>query len=305
MNTQDILKIASQYLSNLSGHTFDLLDISKPISSDAAVNLAKVISKLSPLLGNLIEFNSVEFLNKQEVFQRFGEWRRQDPGFPDTVFISDIQPTPGLEIKAWFPLATEITARFKDSQNHFQFDQTYVALLAWLPELVIYGKPRILDVCVVSAYSIAKVRDNHYHNPPDYLILEPEDTTQRTANLQQTNTNGYKFQGTDEEFFEAEEIVDSWGNDGRSYKPTREYQELLRELTRRFKYRLDTNFAKMDRIVHPEIENFKALVYGTEFCGMKIGQWNKLLASRRDQQIKVALKNHLEITEENIDELLD
>jgi len=206
MNTQDILKIASQYLSNLSGHTFDLLDISKPISSDAAVNLAKVISKLSPLLGNLIEFNSVEFLNKQEVFQRFGEWRRQDPGFPDTVFISDIQPTPGLEIKAWFPLATEITARFKDSQNHFQFDQTYVALLAWLPELVIYGKPRILDVCVVSAYSIAKVRDNHYHNPPDYLILEPEDTTQRTANLQQTNTNGYKFQGTDEEFFEAEEI---------------------------------------------------------------------------------------------------
>lgn len=61
----------------------------------------------------------------------------------------------------------------------------------------------------------------------------------------------------------------------------------------------------MDRIVHPEIENFKALVYGTEFCGMKIGQWNKLLASRRDQQIKVALKNHLEITEENIDELLD
>lgn len=68
MNTQDVIRVASQYLANLSGHTFDLLDISKPISADSAVNLARVISKLSPLLENLIEFNSVEFLNDQEVF---------------------------------------------------------------------------------------------------------------------------------------------------------------------------------------------------------------------------------------------
>lgn len=305
MNTQDVIELATQYLADLSGHTFDLLDISKPISPDAAVNLAKVISKLSPLLGNLIEFNTIEFLNKKEIFSPFGEWKRQDPGFPDTIFIGSIQPTPGLEIKAWFPLATEITARFKDSQNHFQFDQTYVALLAWLPEAVIYGKPKILDVCVVSGYSVAKARDDHYHTPPDYLVLEPEDTTQRTPNLQQTNTSGYKFQGTYEEFLEAKSIVDSWGNDGRSYKPTQEYQKLLRQLTTGFKYRLDTNFAKMDRIVHPGIEDFKKRVYKTEFSGMEIGQWNRLLASRRDELIKSALRRHLEIKEESIDELLD
>ncbi|NEP60460.1 MAG: hypothetical protein F6K31_26235, partial [Symploca sp. SIO2G7] len=41
----------------------------------------------------------------------------------------------------------------------------------------------------------------------------------------------YKFQGTDEEFLEAEEIVNFWGNEGRIYRPTQEYQELLRELT--------------------------------------------------------------------------
>jgi len=305
MNTKDIIRLASQYLDDLSGHSFDLLDVSKPISSNAAVNLAKVISKLSPLLGNLIEFNTVEFLNKKEVFAPFGVWKRQDPGFPDTIFIGNIQPTPGLEIKAWFPLSTEITARFKDSQKFFQCDQTYIALIAWLPESVIYGKPRILNVCVVSGHSVAKARDEHYHKPPDYLVLEPEDTTQRTANLQQTNTNGYKFQGTQEEFFKAEEIVQSWGDDGRNYKPTPEYQELLRELITRFKYRLDTNFAKMDRIVHPDIENFKKLVYGTEFCGMKIGQWKKLLTSRRDEQIKAALQRYLGVTEENVDELLD
>ncbi|WP_223269870.1 hypothetical protein [Nostoc sp. 'Peltigera membranacea cyanobiont' 213] len=65
MNTQDVIRLASQYLDNLSGHIFDVLDISKPVTVDAALNLAKVISKLSPLLGNLIEFNTVEFLNKQ------------------------------------------------------------------------------------------------------------------------------------------------------------------------------------------------------------------------------------------------
>jgi hypothetical protein len=305
MNTEDVISLASQYLDDLSGHRFDLLDIARPISVAAAVNLAKVISKLSPLLGNLIEFNTVEFLNKQEIFAPFGEWKRQDPGFPDTVFMGSIQPTPGLEIKAWFPLATEITARFKDSQNHFRFDQTYVSLIAWLPEAVIYGKPKILDVCVVSGFSVAKARDDHYHNPPDYLVLEPEDTTQRTANLQQTNTNGYKFQGTDEELFQAQEIVNSWGNDGRIYQPTQEYQMLLRELITRFKYRLDTNFAKMDRIVHPGIEDFKKRVYQTHFSGMKVGQWNRLLASRREELIKSALREHLGIKEGNIDELLD
>lgn len=152
---------------------------------------------------------------------------------------------------------------------------------------------------------MAKARDDHYHNPPDYLVLEPEDTTQRRANLQQTNTNGYKFQGTDEELFQAEEIVNSWGNDGRLYKPTQEYQMLLRELITRFKYRLDTNFAKMDRILHPGIEDFKKRVYQTHFSGMKVGQWNRLLASRREELIKSALREHLGIKEGNIDELLD
>ncbi|BCL38022.1 hypothetical protein [Nostoc sp. MS1] len=305
MNTADVIRLASEYLVNLSGHTFDVLDVSKPVTVNAAVNLAKVISKLSPLLGNLIEFNTVEFLNKQDDFAEFGTWQRQDPGFPDAIFVGNVQPTPGLEIKAWFPLATEITARFKDSQNHFQFDQTHVAILAWLPEKIIYGKPRILDVCVVSGLSVALARDTHYHNPPDYLVLEPEDTTQRTANLQQTNTSGYKFQGSASEFLEAQKIVESWGAESKIYKPTREYQHLLRELLIRYKYRLDTNFAKIDRIVHPGIEQFKKRVYNVKVCGMSVGQWNKILSSRREDTITKSLQEYLEIREESINELLD
>lgn len=138
-----------------------------------------------------------------------------------------------------------------------------------------------------------------------YLVLEPEDTTQRTANLQQTNTSGYKFQGSVEELLEAQKIVDSWGIEGKIYKPTREYQHLLRELLIRYKYRLDTNFAKMDRIVHPGIEQFKQRVYNIEVSSITFGQWNRLLSSRREDNIIKSLQDYLEIREESIDELLD
>ena len=124
MNTQEVISLAKDYLRGLAGHEFDVLEVAKPVSPEAAVNLAKIISKLSPLVGNLIEFNTCEYLNDQEGFAAFGRWQRQDPGFPDTIFAGAVTPTPGFEIKAWFPLATEITARFKDSQNHLLQDQT-------------------------------------------------------------------------------------------------------------------------------------------------------------------------------------
>jgi hypothetical protein len=298
MNTQQVISLARDYLGGLAGHEFDVLEVAKPVSPDAAVNLAKIISKLSPLVGNLIEFNTCEYLNDQEGFADFGRWQRQDPGFPDTIFSGAVSPTPGFEIKAWFPLATEITARFKDSQNHFAYDQTYVAMLAWLPEYLIFGKPKIIDIVVVSGASVAKARDDHYHNPPDYLVLEPEDTAARTSNLQQTNTNGYKFQGTPEQFREAQALVASWGTGGNMYLPTPVYQERLRELIARFPYRLDTNFAKMDRIVHAEIEAFKNRVHGTRFHGMTIGEWNRLLSRGEDAVIKRELESHFDIRDE-------
>lgn len=295
MNTAEVLKAARIHLLELGGHIFDVLSIAKPISPEAAVNLAKVISKLSPLVGNMIEFNTVEFLNGQREFEGLGHWKRQDPGFPDTIFEGSVTPTPGFEIKAWFPLATEITARFKDSQNHFLQDQTEVCMLSWLPEKLIYGRPRILDVCVVSALSVAKARDGHYHNPPDYLVLEPEDTRQRTRNLQQTNTNGYKWQGTAMQFEEAQKLVARWGPEGKVYKPTADYQSMMRELIGRYPYRLDTNFAKMDRIGHTDIETFKTRVLSTEYAGLTVETWARILCSNNDVAIKEALESKLDI----------
>lgn len=288
LTTKQAIDIAAKHMKGLAGHEFDLLTVQKPVSPDAAVNLAKVVSKLSPLLGNLIEFNTCEYLSDKPEFKDIGKWQRQDPGFPDAIFEGDITPKPGFEIKAWFPLATEITARFKDSQNHFADDRTYVAMLAWLPEHLIYGKPYILDVVVVSGASVAKARDDHYHNPPDYLVMEPQDTSGRTKNLQQTNTNGLKFQGTGAEFKQAQKIVASWGGDAMTYKPTASYQAKLQALVNKFTYRLDTNYAKMDRIVHAELEAFKAKVLSTKVNGMTVREWERLIRSVNKAQSALA-----------------
>jgi hypothetical protein len=304
MDTQGALNVAGGHLKGLSGHIFDLLTVTKPVSQDAAINLSKVISKLSPLLGNLIEFNSVEFLNTKNEFTSFGKWMRQDPGFPDVIFDGSIKPTPGFEIKAWFPLATEITGRFKDSQNHFTNNNTDVCLLAWLPEHILYGKPYILDVFITSGASIAKARDDHYHNPPDYLVMEPQDTSSRTSNLQQTNTNGLKFQGTPAEFTAAQRIVASWGPEGRHYKPTPEYQARLRELTSRFEYRLDTNFAKMDRVAHSGLEQFKTKVMGTQVNGMTVKKWERLFRSTDENAVRQILLKNLGIKEVAVENLV-
>ena len=297
--TKDIIESASSHLLELTGNVFDLLTISKPVSSKVAIDLTKVISKLSPLLGNLIEFNTVEFLNEQEEYSNLGKWRRQDPGFPDTIFDGSVKPIPGFEIKAWFPLATEITARFKDSQKHFSNDQTYVCLLAWLPDQLIFGKPKIIDVCVISGLSVAIARDTHYHNPPDYLVLEPEDTKDRTHNLQQTNTNGYKWQGTEKEFKEAVSLVRKWGKKANQYQPTQEYQLKLRNLISEYPYRLDTNFAKMNRIKHDGINEFKQGVLSTQHCGRTIKDWSRLFARGKEADLQKALEQSLGIISGN------
>lgn len=291
MNTQEIIKVTSTHLQNLPGHVFDVLSISRPSTLDSAVNLTKVISKLSPLLGNLIEFNIVELLNTQQEYRRLGKWVRQDPGFPDTIFVGSVTPTPGFEIKAWFPLSTEITARFRDSQNHFTGDQTYVCILAWLPDQLVFGKPRIFDVCIISGKSMAEARDEHYHNPPDYLVIEPEDTTKRTRNLRQTNTNGYKFQGTVKQFSRAKKLIKSWGSHAHSYRPTSDYQIQLRQLIAEFPYRLDTNFAKIDRIMHNDIEAFKKQVLDRQAHGLSIKEWSHILYRESNAERRHALEN--------------
>ena len=277
MPTQQILDRASEVIRGLKGHHFDILKVGKPADTEYAQNLAKIISKISPLVGNLIELEVVRTLNTQKWDQK-GRWERQDPGFPDAVFRGEVSPMPGIEIKTWFPFATEITARFKDSVTFFAEEQTRVAVLAWVPEFIIFGRPKIIGVWIGSGKELAESRDNHYHNPPDYLVTEPEDTTKRTANLQQTNVNGLKFQGSTVQMAEAKKLVASWGAGKATYSADREYQTLLQQLTTRYPYRLDTNFAKIDRVGNTSLEVFKDQVMESMIDGAKVKAWPAILA---------------------------
>ena len=107
-----ILLDASKALAGFAGRTLDVLEVARPPDLDYAIHLSKVVSKLSPLVGNMIEYGAVSYLNEKVAHPKEGKWERQDPGFPDTIFRGKVTPAPGIEIKTWFPLATEITARF-------------------------------------------------------------------------------------------------------------------------------------------------------------------------------------------------
>lgn len=275
-DSREILRSASDTLLAMRGQTLDFIEIAKPSNMAFAVQLLKIVSKLSPLVGNLIEFKTVDFLNADNPFADCGHWVRQDPGFPDALFLSDnISPNPGVEIKAWFPLATEITGRFRESQKRFVNDEISLCILAWLPDYLICGRPRIIGVCMVPCLEVARSRDAHYPNPPDYLVVEPEDTSNRASNLRQTNTIGHKWQDTETQLQEAINLVNSWNIGSYSIDPT--YQDKMKELIRRFVYRIDTNYAKLDRIDNQRIEQFKKEMLDMEFCGMCIGEWRRIL----------------------------
>jgi hypothetical protein len=299
-----ILLDASKALAGFSGRILDVLEVTRPPDLDYAIHLSKVVSKLSPIIGNMIEYGVVSFLN-DKVKRKNGRWVRQDPGFPDTIFQGSVRPTPGIEIKTWFPLATEITARFKDSITHFDEEQTNVAMLAWVPEFVVFGRPKVLDVWIDAASSVARARDAHYHNPPDYLVFEPEDTSSRSRNLQQTNTSGYKFQGTAVELNRANKVVNGWGPGGRKFSHYPEYQAKLKKLIGKFTYRLDTNFAKMDRIAHTTLETFKKKVCGSAINGHTIDQWAKVLGSPEAPASAALLQSLIESKKDQADSVFN
>jgi hypothetical protein len=70
-------------------------------------------------------------------------------------------------------------------------------------------------------------------------------------------------------------------------------------LIAKFPYRLDTNFAKMDRIGHPGIETFKERVLGTLIHGLTIGRWSALLSRGSDEEVRRALEERFGITDQD------
>jgi hypothetical protein len=54
VNNQEALEIATEAVLRLKGHILDILTIKKPRDLQTAIDLSKVVSKLSPIVGNTL-----------------------------------------------------------------------------------------------------------------------------------------------------------------------------------------------------------------------------------------------------------
>ncbi len=126
METGQIIATSKSLLQQMQGTCFEQLSLNKPSSLFEAINMMKIVSKISPLVGNLFEIDAAERLRAEPSLSALGEWVRQDPDFPDVILNWPKNEKIGFEIKAWFPMATEITGRFKDSQSAFLNDHIHV-----------------------------------------------------------------------------------------------------------------------------------------------------------------------------------
>jgi len=248
-------------ISSLIGTSLSEIRINKS-SKEMSILFDYIISKMSPLIGNLVELKICSHLD--EGMPELSQWVRQDPDFPDVV--SSINPEIGVEVKVWYPFSTEITGRFKESQSYLQGKEMYLAIFAWDFEPVQnchdegeWLSPFILDGSLIPCQEIAASRDMHYHKPPRYLVVEPLDTTARTRNLQQRNVEGYRLQADEGN---AKKIMNDLGMEV-TYSMSDDYQDKIQRLQSSCRYRLDTNFAKLDRIRNDGIESFKSRVINT------------------------------------------
>lgn len=107
---ETILQNSTKNLIGLVDQKLHLVTLGKPRDEIEAIGLSQVVSKLSPIIGNLLEYEVASKLNSLGNIPKNTKWIRQDPGFPDTTLEGFDGLTPGIEIKTWFPLATEITA---------------------------------------------------------------------------------------------------------------------------------------------------------------------------------------------------
>jgi len=254
--------------------------IHQPADFEEAAFYSKILSKLSPTVGNILEYS----LTKTLASALGGDWERQDPDFPDIIYkTSDRAIRFGVEIKTWYPLATEATARFKESQSHLKNDCILLALIAWVPSHIIFGSPTIVDIFIDNSYNIAKSRDENYHNPPYNILLEPIDTSNRTRNLQQRVVTANRLQsehlpeGVDP-LKEVKSLAEKYGIENPyQYSIDSAYQEFIRRLASRLPYRSETNFGKLDRIPYGPLSSFIESTASATIRGMTISEWKLAL----------------------------
>lgn len=254
--------------------------------------LGQKVSTLSPLIASLVEIAIVEEVNKGA---KGYQWIRQEPAFPDAAMLDGNGESTGsgLEVKAWHVLSTEITGRFKESRARLVSKDVRLTVVAWMLDHVVWGTPALLGVFSCPAIEIAEARDYHYYKPPTYLIVEPGDTADRTVNLQQSLVEGYRLQESNHDMIESAEALARASGEAANDPYTTEAESLVALLMSRYSYRLETNFAKIDRVGHQGLGQWKAQTMSLVVQGRSVEEWVRVfrdLTSSNDSRSTAATK---------------
>lgn len=301
-DTQEHVNDATEELVEwLEDRKFDIVTMNK-CDEDAVLDLAENLSQLTSLISVQIEANAIKHLN-QELSEDLPEdvrWARNDrihgEKYPDLALadmsiqgeedVSD-RVWPGIEIKAWCPFATEITGRLKKGQSVLKHAPSTVVLVCWMPENLIYGKPKIFDIWVGDAMEMAKSRDNYWNEPPKDIIVEPDYSPDREAHKQHTNVTRYRLMNSEDES-EAKEKAKELGILGEPHSYESDYQEKLDELRRAFSYKKGSNnFRKLQRLHHPSLQEFiEKAPQRNAVMGKTFAEWKKHMKRGDEEEFK-------------------
>ena len=241
-----------------------------------------ILAKFTPVLSNLLEVYLVERLNEyndaNEVWKGH-KWVNQDPYFPDCILVNKDNHDPtkvshgvmGIEVKMWYPMATELTARMNESQAVPGLENSLLLIATWMPKKLLWGDISTIDVGIFDLLEVIRARDEKWFRPPTALITEPYDTTTRTANLQQTNVIFWELQDGAEA---CHKEVKTWSS--KKYSTDDVMQGKIRQLIKLGSYRQENNNRnKIQRIGHKKINKFRKEVGDSEVCGKTLSEWRK------------------------------
>ena len=274
----------------ISDQKINILTINK-CDEDAVIPFLKNMSKLSSLISVQIETRAlarIESIYGKELPDNVGWVINERIGgekYPDLAFADlDYSPAsnwvwPGVEIKAWCPFATEMSGRMMKGQSIMQDYPDQLLLVAWLPTNLLYGDPQVIGTWVGDGLEMAKSRDNHWHDPPASLILEPDFSPTREAHKQHTNVDRYLWNDDESKLEEAKEMAEEKGLIDGPYSHDREYQRKVRELHNSFIYKKGANnFRKLNRLHHEPLNRFPDRIRkNTTIEGKQLDEWNRHL----------------------------
>lgn len=282
--------------------TVDVVELNR-CNENAVTEFLKNISKLSPLISVEIETRARDHLRSEfsDILPSNINWvvneRIEGEKYPDLA-LADLQFDPpsnwvwaGIEIKAWCPLATEISGRMMKGQSIMEEYPDQLVLIVWLPENLLYGEPKILATWVGEGQDIAKARDDHWHwvldrdaSTKSSLILEPDFSPDRDPHKQHTNVYRYKWdddsEGSQEKLDELEERAEELGIIDEPYSPEDEFQKKVQTLRGEFSeyFTEGSNFRKIGRCHYDELEEFQERFKKETFVeGKSVAQWESCL----------------------------